>query len=140
MVLADDLTHNSRNFEEGVMFVRSLFWERTVLTLLEKVHSLPSNVQAEIADRVGGYIDIASATGDETTLERFAAAAVKEREQVIAEGVKSQLDQRWAAPALAEAWCVARLGLDNGRLSRHSALAVIAAIESFAPHRSSLVR
>ncbi len=119
------------------MFVRSLFWERTVLSLLEKVHRLPSNVQAEIADRVGGYIDIAGATGDETTLEQFAAAAVKEREQVIAEGVKSQLDQRWAAPALAEAWCVARLGLDNGRLSRHSALAVIAAIELFAPHRSA---
>ena len=44
------------------MFVRSLFWERTVLSLLEKVHQLPSNVQAEIADRVGGYIDIAGAT------------------------------------------------------------------------------
>jgi hypothetical protein len=111
-----------------------------VLSLLEKVHQLPSNVQAEIADRVGGYIDIAGATKDETILEQFAAAAVKEREEVIAQGVKSQLDQRWAAPALAEAWCVARLGLDNGRLSRHSALAVIAAIESFAPHRPSLSR
>ena len=122
------------------MFVRSLFWERTVLSLLEKVHRLPSNVQAEIADRVGGYIDIAGATADETTLAQFAAAAVKEREQVIAQGVKSQLDQRWAAPALAEAWCVARLGLDNGRLSRHSAMAVIVAIESFAPNRSSLSR
>ena len=112
----------------------------------------PANVQASagdgslsaawgpVADASGYRVDIASATGDETTLEKFAAAAVKEREQVIAEGVKSQLDQRWAAPALAEAWCVARLGLDNGRLSRHSALAVIAAIESFAPHRSILVR
>jgi hypothetical protein len=118
------------------MFVRSLFWERTVLSLLEKVQHLPSNVQSEIANRVGGYIEIADATGDERTLEQFAAAAVKEREQVIAEGVKSQLDQRWAAPALAEAWCVAKLGLDNGRLSRHSAMAVIAAIEAFAPNRS----
>jgi hypothetical protein len=118
------------------MFVRSLFWERTVLSLLEKVQHLPSNVQSEIANRVGGYIEIADATGDERTLEQFAAAAVKECEQVIAEGVKSQLDQRWAAPALAEAWCVAKLGLDNGRLSRHSAMAVIAAIEAFAPNRS----
>jgi hypothetical protein len=118
------------------MFVRSLFWERTVLSLLEKVQHLPSNVQSEIASRVGGYIEIAEATGDERTLEQFAAAAVKEREQVIAQGVKSQLDQRWAAPALAEAWCVAKLGLDNGRLSRHSAMAVIAAIEAFAPNRS----
>jgi hypothetical protein len=122
------------------MFVRSLFWERTVLSLLEKVRGLPSNVQDEIASRVGGYIDIADATGDGGTLEQFAAAAVKEREQVIAQGVKSQLDQRWAAPALAEAWCVARLGLDNGRLSRHSAMAVIVAIESFAPHRSAQSR
>ena len=119
------------------MFVRSLFWERTVLSLLEKVQELPSNVQAEIADRVGGYIDIADATEDDCTLEQFAEAAVKEREQVIAQGVNSQVDQRWAAPALAEAWCVARLGLDNGRLSRHSAMAVIVAIESFAPHRSN---
>jgi hypothetical protein len=31
---------------------------------------------------------------------------------------------------------VAKLGLDNGRLSRHSAMAVIAAIEAFAPNRS----
>jgi hypothetical protein len=122
--------------KEGAMFVRSLFWERTVLSLLEKVQHLPANVQSEIAYRVGGYIEIADATGDERTLEQFAAAAVKEREQVIAQGVKSQLDQRWAAPALAEAWCVAKLGLDNGRLSRHSAMAVIAAIEAFAPNRS----
>jgi hypothetical protein len=118
------------------MFVRSLFWERTVLALLERVQQLPSNVQAEIANRVGGYIDIADAAGDERSLEQFAAAAVKEREEVIAQGVKSQLDQRWAAPALAEAWCVAKLGLANGSLSRHSAIAVMSAIEAFAPDRS----
>jgi hypothetical protein len=117
------------------MFFRSLFWERTVLSLLEKVQRLPANVQSEIASRVGGYIDIADATGDEDSLEQFAAAAVKEREQVIAQGVKSTLDQRWAAPALAEAWCVAKLGLHNGSLSRHSAMAVLVAIETFAPRR-----
>jgi hypothetical protein len=117
------------------MFFRSLFWERTVLSLLEKVKRLPANVQSEIANRVAGYIDIADATGDECSLEQFAAAAVKEREKVIAQGVKSTLDQRWAAPALAEAWCVARLGLYNGSLSRHSAMAVIVAIEAFAPKR-----
>ena len=117
------------------MFFRSLFWERTVLSLLEKVKRLPANVQSEIANRVAGYIDIADATGDECSLEQFAAAAVKEREKVIAQGVKSTLDQRWAAPALAVAWCVARLGLYNGSLSRHSAMAVIVAIEAFAPNR-----
>ena len=117
------------------MFFRSLFWERTVLSLLEKVQGLPANVQAEIASRVGGYIDIVDATSDECSLEQFAAAAVKEREQVIAQGVKSILDQRWAAPALAEAWCVARLGLYNGSLSQHSAMAIIVAIEVFASKR-----
>jgi hypothetical protein len=119
------------------MFFRSLFWERTVLSLLEKVQGLPSNVQSEIAGRVGSYIDIVDATKNECSLEEFVAAAVKEREDVIAEGVKSVLDQRWAASALAEAWCVARLGLFNGSLSRHSAMAVIVAVEAFAPNRAA---
>ena len=55
------------------MFFRSLFWERTVLSLLEKVHELPLNVQADIANRVGGYIAIASTTHEAGSLERFAA-------------------------------------------------------------------
>jgi hypothetical protein len=114
------------------MFFRSLFWERTVLSLLEKVQQLPANVQTEIAKRVGSYIDIASMTHEEGSLERFATAAVEERQRVIAQGVKSPVDQRWAAPAFAEAWCVARLGLYNGSLSRNSAMAVIVAVETFA--------
>ena len=43
------------------MFFRSLFWERTVLSLLEKVRKLPPSVQADIAKRVGDCIQIASA-------------------------------------------------------------------------------
>ena len=117
------------------MFFRSLFWERTVLSLLEEVQALPLNVQADIAKRVSGYIEIASTTQEVGSLERFAAAAVEEREQVIEQGVKSTLDQRWVAPAFAEAWCVARLGLYNGSLTRHSAMAVIVAIEAFALER-----
>ena len=117
------------------MFFRSLFWERTVLSLLEKVQQLPADVQTEIAKRVGSYIDIASTTHEEGSLERFAAAAVEERQRVIAQGVKSPVDQRWAAPAFAEAWCVARLGLYNGSLSRNSAMAVIVAVETFALKR-----
>ena len=89
------------------MFFRSLFWERTVLSLLEDVQALPTNVQADIAKRVSGYIERASATDGVGALEQFATAAVEERAQVIAQGVKSKLDQRWVVPALAEAWCVA---------------------------------
>ena len=47
----------------------------------------------------------------------------------------STLDQHWAAPAFVEAWCVAKLGLYDGSLSRHSAMAVIAANEAFALER-----
>ena len=119
----------------GAMFFRSLFWERTVLSLLEDVQALPPNVQADYAKRVSGYIERASTTDGVGALERFAAAAVEERAQVIAQGIKSKLDQRWVVPALAEAWCVARFALYNGSLSRESAMAVIAAIEAFALKR-----
>jgi hypothetical protein len=117
------------------MFFRSLFWERTVLSLMEKVQGLPPNVQAEIATRAGDFISLARTASDEASLAKFAMAAVEEREQVVAEGAKSKVDQRWAAPALAEAWCVARIGLSNRNLNRHSAMEVIAAIESFTSSR-----
>jgi hypothetical protein len=113
------------------MFFRSLFWERTVLSLLEKVEHLPPNVQAEIATRAGELIKLARTASDEASLAKFATAAVEERRQVIAQGAKSNLDQRWAAPVIAEAWCVARIGLSNGNLNRHSAMGVIGAIEVF---------
>ena len=41
------------------MFSGSLFWERTVLSLMEKVQDLPPNVQAEIATRAGDFISLA---------------------------------------------------------------------------------
>ena len=73
----------------GPMFFRSLFWERTVLSLLEKVQDLPPNVQAEIATRAGDFIKLASAASDEASLAKFAKAAVEERKQVIAQGATS---------------------------------------------------
>jgi hypothetical protein len=121
------------------MFFRSLFWERTVLSLLEKVHELPPNVQADIAKRVSGFIAIASTTREAGSLERFAAAAVEEQRTAIASRVKSRLDQRWAASTFAEAWSVARAGLYKGSLSRHSAMSVIAAIEEFALERPAFL-
>ena len=70
------------------MFFRSLFYERTVLSLLEKVQRLPPNVQAEIAARVGKYINLARTAKDEASLARVATAAAQERDKVIAQGAK----------------------------------------------------
>jgi len=36
----------------------------------------------------------------------------------------------WAAPAIAEAWCKAKLGLATGSLNEHSAMEIIVAIET----------
>ena len=118
------------------MFFRSLFYERAVLSHLEKVQRLPPNVQAEIATRVGNYINLVRTASDEVFLERFARAANQERDTAFAQGAKSDVDLRWAAPALAAAWCNAVLGLSNGNLNRHSAMAIIVAIEAFALKRA----
>jgi hypothetical protein len=112
------------------MFFASFFYERTVLSHLEKVQQLPPNVQAEIARRVDNYIKLARAAKDEALLARFAAKA-------IGQGVKSTMDPRWAAPALAEAWCRTMIGLSNGNLDRPNAVAIITAIEAFASSRAS---
>ncbi len=119
------------------LFLRSLFWERTVLSVLERVERLPTNVQGEIATRVGKYINLAqSARGDAATMRRFIEAAAGERAKV-APGGKSTVDPRWTAPALAEAWSISRLGLSNGNLNRLSAMSVITAIEAFASERAA---
>jgi len=114
------------------MFFRSFFYERTVLSLVEKVQRLPPNVQTEIAVRLRKYINLARSAKDEASLVRVATATGQERERLIAQGAKSPVDQRWAALALAEAWCVAMLGLSNGSLNRHSAMTIIATIDAFA--------
>ena len=111
-------------------WLRSLSWERSVLSLLAKVEGLPLNVKAEIATRVGKYIKLARTARDEATLTRFMEAAAEEREKV-ARGARSTANPLWTAAALAEAWCVTRLGLSNGRLNRHNAMSVSTAIETF---------
>ena len=120
------------------LFFRSLFYERAVLSHLEKVQRLPPNVQADIATRVGNYINLARTASDEAFLERFATAATQERDRAIAQGAKSEVDLRWASPALAAGWCNAMLGLSNGDMNRHSAMAIIVAIEGFALKRTSI--
>ena len=122
----------------GKTFFRSLLYERAVLSHLDKVHGLPPNVQADIATRVANYITIARNSGGDVDLERFAAAAIQERNRAIAEGAKSETDLRRASPELAVAWCNAVLGLGNGNLDRHSAIGIITAIEAFASKRASV--
>jgi hypothetical protein len=119
------------------MFFASFFYERTVLSHLEKVQQLPPNVQAEIARRVDNYIKLARAAKGEALLARFASAAMEEQAKAIGQGVKSTMDPRWAAPALAEAWCRTMIGLSNGNLDRPNAVAIITAIEAFASSRAS---
>ena len=121
----------------GTTFFRSLLYERAVLSHLDKVQGLPPNVQADIATRVANYITIARKSADDIDLERFAAAAIRERNRAIAEGAKSETDLRRASPELAVAWCKAMLSLGNGNLDRHSAIGIITAIEAFASKRAS---
>jgi hypothetical protein len=112
------------------MFFRSLFYERTILGHLERVEHLPAEVQAEIAMRVGNLIELAKPVGD-ALLQRFAEVARQEQLLAMREGAECDMDPLWAAPAISEAWCNARLGLANGKLDRHSAAAIIAAVETF---------
>jgi hypothetical protein len=112
------------------MFLRSLFYERTVLSHLERVRQLPPEVQAEIAMRVSNFIELARPVSDDL-LSRFVQVAQQEQQRAVERGARSDMDALWAAPAISEAWCNARLGLATGDLSRHSAIQIITAIETF---------
>jgi hypothetical protein len=47
------------------------------------------------------------------------------------------MDPQWAGPALAEAWCYAKVSLSNGNLDRPSTTAIITGIEGFVKKRAS---
>jgi hypothetical protein len=81
---------------------------------------------------VGTYINLARTTSDDAALTRFIEAAAGERAKIIEQRAKPTVDR-----ALAEAWCIARLGLLNGSLNLDSATSVIAAIEAFASKRAA---
>jgi hypothetical protein len=112
-----------------LMFLRSLLYERTVLSHLERVRQLPQEAQAEIAMRVSNFIDLARPVSDDL-LSRFVQVAREEQRRAVEEGA-SDMDALWAAPAISEAWCIARLGLAKGNLYRHSAIQIITAVEAF---------
>jgi hypothetical protein len=70
-------------------------------------------------------------------LERFVQVVRQEQLLAVEQGAKSDMDPLWAAPPISEAWCNARLGLANGNINRHSAVAIIAAVETFTSKKVS---
>jgi hypothetical protein len=115
-------------------------YEKMVLSHLEKVEQLPPEVQVDIAKRVGTYLSLASAAKTDELLAALAAGAMQEQAKAIGQGAGSTMDPQWAGPALAEAWCYAKLSLSNGNLDQPSATAIITAIEGFVKKRASLSR
>jgi hypothetical protein len=71
-------------------------------SLMTKVERLPSNLQNEIATRVGGYISLARTAKDDATLTRFIEAAAGERAQV-AQGVRRDVREHRYRSLLIEA-------------------------------------
>jgi hypothetical protein len=112
-------------------------YEKMVLSHLEKVERLTTEVQAEIAKRVGTYLSLASAAKTDELLSALAAGAMQEQDKAISQGTSSTMDPQWAGPAIAEAWCYAKVSLSNGNLDRPSATAIITAIEDFVAKRAS---
>jgi hypothetical protein len=86
--------------------------------------------------RVSNFIEQARAVSDEQ-LESFSNAAREEQQRAVQRGGTSDLDPTWAAPAISEAWCKAKLGLATGGLNEHSAMEIIVAIETFTSRRAS---
>ena len=107
---------------------------KLVLLHLEKVQELPVDVQTNIARRVDSYIIIARAAKDEAILATLASTAREDQAKAIGQGGDT-MDPRWAAPAIAEAWCYATISLSKGYLDRLHAEAIIGAIESFTTSR-----
>ena len=113
----------------------SFSYGESVLSHLEKVQRLPAEVQTDIARRVDSYVKLAKAAKDEALLERLASSAMEEQAKAVGQGLNT-MDPRWAAPAIAEAWCYATISLSKGYLDRLHAEAIIGAIEAFASRRS----
>ena len=112
----------------------SVSYSELVLSHLEKVQQLPVEVQVGIARRVESCIKIARAAKNEAVVASIASSAMEEQAKAIGRGM---MDPQWAAPAIAEAWCYAKMSLSNGYLDRPHAEAIIGAIEAFTSSRVS---
>jgi hypothetical protein len=116
-----------------VMSSSSVSYAESVLSHLEKVQQLPVEIQVGIAKRVDTYLNVAKAANSEAILATVASTAMEEQAKAIGEG--GTMDPRWAAPAIAEAWCYATISLSKGYLDRLHAQAIIGAIEAFTSSR-----
>ena len=112
----------------------STSYAESVLSHLEKVQELPVEVQTDIARRVYIYIKMARDAKEEAIVAALASNAVEEQAKAIGQGGDT-MDPRWAAPAIAEAWCYATISLSKGYLDRLHAQAIIGAIEAFTSSR-----
>jgi hypothetical protein len=108
----------------------SFSYEESVLSHLEQVQRLPVEVQADIARGVDNYIKLAKAAEDDALVARIASSAMEEQAKAVGQGAHT-MDPRWAAPAIAEAWCYAKISLSKGYLDRLHAGAILGAIETF---------
>ena len=111
-------------------------YAESVLLHLEKVQELPGKVQDDIANRVDNCIKMARAAKSEAVVSRLAICAVEEQAKAIGRGAYT-MDPRWAAPAIAEAWCYATISLSKGYLEQLHAEAIIGAIEAFTSRSGS---
>jgi hypothetical protein len=118
----------------NVMSSPSTSYAESVLSHLEKVQELPVEVQTDIARRVYIYIKMARDAKEEAIVATLASNAVEEQAKAIGQGGDT-MDPRWAAPAIAEAWCYATISLSKGYLDRLHAQAIIGAIEAFTSSR-----
>jgi len=114
----------------------STSYAESVLSHLEKVQQLPAEVQTDIARRVDSYIKMAKAAKQEGVVAMLASNAAEEQAKAIWQGGDT-MDPRWAASAIAEAWCYATLSLSKGYLDQLHAQAIIGPIETFTSSRLS---
>jgi hypothetical protein len=105
------------------------FLSRIGALALGEVQKLPLEVQTDIAKRVDIYLNVARAANKEAILATVASSAIQEQAKAMGEG--GTMDPRWAAPAIAEAWCYATMSLSKGYLDQLHAQAIIGAIEAF---------
>jgi hypothetical protein len=113
------------------MRLKSYLWKHSVLSDLRKVRQLQPMTQSGIAKQVVGFINLANAGGD-INLPMFFTAAQQQRQDAIANGSPTQHNPAWAAAALKEAWCAAKLGKQNKSLPAATADAIMQEIEEFA--------
>ena len=88
-------------------------YKKMVLSHLEEVKQLPAEAKADIAKRVDNYFRLANAAKTDDMLSALGAGAMQEQAKAIGQGASSTMDPQWAGPALAEAWCYAKISLSS---------------------------